>query len=84
LPFAFVLKIALLMGYFDVHFLQKTAFTPRQTYAIRAKPCQNVGTTLPKAWQESAIVVAKQVDSREKFGGINNYCYLCRYKTKKV
>ena len=80
------------MGYFDVLFLPKTAFTPPVRHTpfvpslakMLALLCQAYGTTLPKAWQESAIGLAKQVDSREKFGGINNYYYLCRYKTKKV
>lgn len=79
------------MGYFDVLFLRKqplppvrhTPFVPSLAKML-ALLCQAYGTTLPKAWQESAIGLAKQVDSREKFGGINNYYYLCRYKTKKV
>jgi hypothetical protein len=60
LPFAFALKIALPMGYFDVLFLRKTAFTPRQTYAIRAKPCQNVGTALPSLWHYTAKGLARE------------------------
>jgi hypothetical protein len=63
--------------------VRHTPFVPSLAKMLAVR-CQAYGTTLPKAWQESAIGLAKQVDSREKFGGINNYCYLCRYKTKKV
>ena len=58
------------MGCFDVHFIRKTAFNPRQTYAIRANYFFGLGTTLPSLWQDCAKVMAKLCQAYGKNVGL--------------